>query len=117
MHKPPSRIRYEASHRVVPIRVSQEVYEHLQELRGKGQSYGDTLRVGIDIQETNLQPLQQRINSLELENLELAELVERRTIRCPCYVCNELLTVESEQAKEVCREALRGRLRHSTCKG
>lgn len=116
MGKPASRIRYEQSHPVIPIRVNQEVYDRLQELRGNGQSYGDTLRVGLGIQETNLQPLRDKINSLELENLELAELVERRTIRCPCYVCNKLLPIDSEQAKEACRKALKGRIRHITCK-
>ena len=112
----PSRKRYEASHPVISVRVTKQIYDQLQEARQNGQSYGDVLRVGLRIQKTNLQPLQEKIESLELENLELDELVERRTIRYPCYVCNTPLEVESEQAKEVCRQALRGRFHHSTCK-
>ncbi len=112
----PSRKRYEASHPVISVRVTKQIYDQLQEARQNGQSYGDVLRVGLRIQKTNLQPLQEKIETLELENIELEELVERRFVRYPCYVCKSLLTVESEQEKEVCRQALRGRFRHSTCK-
>lgn len=112
----PSRKRYEATHPVISIRVTRQIYNQLQEARRSGQSYADILRAGLGIQKTNLQPLQEKIESLELENLELDESVERRTVSYPCYVCNRLLIVESEQEKEFCRQALRGRLRHRTCK-
>ena len=112
----PSRKRYEASHPVISVRVAKQIYDHLQEARQNGQSYGDVLRVGLGIQKNNLQPLQEKIEILELENMELEELAERRTIRYPCSVCNGTLVVESEQEKEVCRKALRGRFCHSTCK-
>ena len=112
----PSRKRYEASHPVISVRVTKQIYDRLQEARQNGQSYGDVLRVGLGIQKTNLQPLQEKIEILEPEILELVELVERRSVKYPCYVCNGTLIVESEQAKEVCSQALRGRFRHSTCK-
>ena len=112
----PSRKRYEESHQVISVRVSKQIYDQLQEARQNGQSYGDVLRVGLGIQKNNLQPLQEKIESLELENMELEELVKKRSVRYPCYLCNRNLTVESEQEKEVCRQALRGRFHHSTCK-
>lgn len=112
----PSRKRYEASHPVISVRVTKQIYDQLQEARQNGQSYGDVLRVGLRIQKTNLQPLQEKIESLELENLKLDELVEKRSVRYPCYLCKRSLAVESEQEKEVCLQALRGRFHHSICK-
>lgn len=114
--KPPSRIKYEKTHPVVTIRVSLDIYDRLQERRRNGQSYADILRIGVEKQEAYNAPLLKKIDELELEVLEAEETIERRTITYPCYVCNRLLKVESEEAKEVCRRALRGRFRHSTCK-
>lgn len=113
--KPPSRIRYEQDHPLVTIRVDLETHSRLQERRQNGQSYADILRIGLDKQEACSAPLLERIQELELEAIGLEELVERRTIAYPCYVCNRPLIVESEQEKGVCQQALRGRFRHRTC--
>ena len=112
----PSRKRYEASHPVISARVTKQIYDQLQEARQNGQSYGDVLRVGLGIQKIDLHPLKEKIDSLEIGSLELEGLAERRTIRYPCSVCNGTMEVESELEKEVCRQALRGRFCHSTCK-
>ena len=115
MHKPPSRIRYEQAHPVVPIRVTQEEYELLQKRSSEGQSYHDILRLGLDKQEAYNKLLLKKIEELEVEVLEAEELVEKRTIRVACYQCGRPVVVNSEEAKEVCRKALNGRLRHSRC--
>ena len=110
-----ARSNYEATHPVLGVRVSQEIYDQLQERRRNGQSYGYILRLGLDKQQAYNEPLLKRVEELELEVLETEELLEKRTIKYPCYVCNRPLVVESEQEKEVCRQALRGRFRHRTC--
>jgi Ribbon-helix-helix protein, copG family len=47
-HRPPSRIRYDKTHPTVSIRVSQEMYGQLKELRSKsGKSLGDILREAL----------------------------------------------------------------------
>ena len=73
VHKPPSRIRYEKTHPVVTIRVRPDEYKKLQELRLAGQSYADTFRVGLGVQETNLRPLLKRLEEVEIENLQFEE--------------------------------------------
>src|SRR4030043_302514 len=50
-HKAPSRIKYEAEHPVVSIRVSRELKEKLTELQAMtGKSLGDILREGVGLQ-------------------------------------------------------------------
>jgi hypothetical protein len=110
-----TRSNYELTHPVLSIRVSQELNDEIQKRRKNGQSYGDILRIGLDRQKAATEHWQERVEGLELEVLETEELVEKRTIKYPCYVCNRPLVVESEQEKEVCRQALRGRFRHRTC--
>ena len=102
----PSRKRYEASHPVISVRVAKQIYNQLQEARQNGQSYGDVLRVGLGIQKTNLQPLKEKIGSLELEYLDLDELVDKRTVTYPCGRCGILMKVQHDNEKEVCRQAL-----------
>ena len=77
VHKPPSRIRYEKTHPVVTIRVRPDEFKKLRELRLAGQSYADTLRVGLGVQETNLKPLLDRLVDVGVENLQLEEELAR----------------------------------------
>ena len=77
MKKFPSRIRYEKTHPNITVRVNQEIYERLQELRANGQSYGDILRIGLEKQEAYNAPLRERIYELELEILEQQELLSK----------------------------------------
>ena len=110
-----ARSNYELTHPVISIRVNQEIHDRLQERRHNGQSYADILRIGLDKQEACDELLLKKVEELELEALELEELVEKRTIKVACYVCDRPVVIELEQAKEVCRQALKGRVRHSTC--
>ena len=50
-HQPPSKIKYNQTHPTVSIRVSQDLYDQLKELREKsGKSLGDILREALDKQ-------------------------------------------------------------------
>jgi hypothetical protein len=77
VHKPPSRIRYEKTHPVVTIRVRPDEFKKLQEFRLAGQSYADTFRVGLGVQETNLRPLLDRLSDVEVENLRFEDDLAR----------------------------------------
>lgn len=47
-HLPPSKIKYNQTHPTVSIRVSQDLYDQLKDLRGKsGKSLGDILRESL----------------------------------------------------------------------
>ncbi len=110
----PSRKRYEASHPVISVRVTKQIYDQLREARQNGQSYGDVLRVGLDIQKIDLQPLKEKIDTLESDILEL---VDKRTVTYPCGRCGILIEAQQDNAKEVCRQALiKAGFHHSTCK-
>ena len=92
-----------------------ETYNRLQERRHNQQSYADILRLGLDKQEAYNEPLLNKIEELELEAMELEELLDKRTIRVACYLCGKPVIADCEEAKKVCRQALKGRIRHSTC--
>ena len=112
----PSRKRYEASHPVISIRVSQEIYSQLQEARQDGQSYGGILRIGLQKQEVYNEPLLKKIEELELEGLQLEELMEQRTVIYPCARCGKPIQVQHDNEKQVCTQALiRAGFYHRTC--
>lgn len=47
-HQPPSKIKYNTTHPTVSVRVSQDLYDQLKELREKsGKSLGDILREAL----------------------------------------------------------------------
>ena len=49
-HKPPSRIKYEESHPVISVRISNELRSELQELsKNTGKSFADFLKDGAGI--------------------------------------------------------------------
>jgi NADH pyrophosphatase NudC (nudix superfamily) len=107
---------YEQTHPVLGIRVSQELYDEIQERRRNGQSYGDILRLGLDKQQVETAPLMERIEELELEALQLDELVEKRTVTYPCSRCGKPIKVQSDREKEVCIQALiKAGFYHRTC--
>lgn len=68
-----ARSNYEATHPVLSVRVSQEIYDQLQEQRQHGRSYGDILRLGLGKQEAYDAGLLKRIEELELRELQLEE--------------------------------------------
>ncbi len=110
----PSRKKYEASHPVISVRVTKQIYDQLQEARQNDQSYGDVLRVGLGIQKIDLQPLKKKIEILESDILEL---VDKRIVTYPCGRCGILMEVQHDNEKEVCRQALiKTGFQHSTCK-
>lgn len=80
-----AKSNYELTHPVLSIRVSQQLYDEIQERRRNGQSYGDILRIGLDKQQAYNAVLLKRLEELELsellleeENLKLKRQLNRR---------------------------------------
>jgi len=72
-----ARERYEAKTKVVTFRVSQELYEDLEEIRGKaGLSFADLIKLGAGITREEIQKKLSEVSELQAR---LAEL--RKTIR------------------------------------
>ena len=51
-HKPPSRIRYEATHPAITFRVPRDIYERLREYKKEtGKTYSEIIAAGIEIEQ------------------------------------------------------------------
>ena len=75
------RTRYELTHPVLSIRVSQEIYNELQERRREGQSYADILKIGLDRQGVEIKYWQKQVEELTLECLTLEEKLNKYRLR------------------------------------
>ena len=115
-HMAPSRRRYEASHPVVSVRVSQELKAELESQGAKGRSLGDILRIGLSRQ-TAADRLTDRARQ-EAHSQGYEEARARFAVAFACSVCRELVEITDEQAKAVAAAALeQARWGHSACIG
>ncbi len=72
-----ARTKYELTHPVLSIRVSQEIYDELQERRRNGQSYADILRLGLDRQKAEIAYWQKSVEELTIEIIGLEDKLQR----------------------------------------
>ena len=72
-----ARSNYELTHPVLSIRVSQEIYDELQERRRTGQSYADILRIGLDKQEAAIKEWREAVEQLTLECIQLEDELDK----------------------------------------
>ena len=72
-----AKTRYELTHFVLSIRVSQEIYDELQERRRNGQSYTDILRIGLDRQNVEIKYWQKAVEELTIEIIGLEDKLRR----------------------------------------
>jgi len=90
-HQPPAKIRYNQTHPTVSIRVSQELYDHLKDLREKsGKSLGDILREALGKQA----PVTQRAF-----DRGYAKAKEKFQVTYPCSVCSKPVLVSTPHAR------------------
>lgn len=95
-HQPPSRIKYNQNHPTVSIRVSQELYDQLKELREKsGKSLGDILREALKKQAPSVKQAWSEGYSRGYKEAE-----ETYKVTYPCNVCGEQLVVTDTNAKK-----------------
>jgi hypothetical protein len=98
-HQPPSKIKYNQSHPTVSIRVSQELYDELKDLREKsGKSLGDIFREAVGHQAPTVNKAYQRGFANARQTFEV-------TYRC--VVCRGVLRVTSEQEKQAIAQYMR----------
>jgi predicted transcriptional regulator len=96
VHKPPSKIKYDQSHPIVSIRVDQELYDQLKELREKsGKSLGDILREALSIQAPSVHNSYSRGFKAGYKDAEKVYRVDYK-----CSVCGGNMTVRSVEEKE-----------------
>ncbi len=107
-HYPPSRKKYDQQHPTISIRVNQQLYEQLKELRETtGKSLGDILREALKAQK----PSAKRAFDLGYSAAKSRYSVEYR-----CSVCGGTLVVDSEQEKRAIAQYMREYgWRHTSC--
>ena len=89
-HKAPSRLKYEASHPTITVRVSQEVHQRLLNIRQTtGKSLGDILREAVGAQEASA-------GSAYQKGFQTAMALY--AVKWKCRVCGRDITVTSELA-------------------
>lgn len=105
---PPSRLRYEASHPTISIRVDRGLYDELQSIKQKGdKSFADILREGLGIQQATVGESYER---------GFADAKERYVVRYTCSTCGELIELTSMKAKEFAAAAMtEGGWGHADC--
>ena len=112
-HVPPSRLKYEASHPTISIRVDRELYDELKALKDTtGLSVAQVLKVGLEKAQTStgeahekgyrmgLQMGQkQGIQKGKIEGFEAAK--KKYAVSYYCTYCGERhLTIESNEEKK-----------------
>ena len=99
----PYRIRYERDNPTVSIRVSRETYDRLNAMREQNDiSLGDILRVGSEVQEPAT-----RTAYIRGYKLGYAEAEEFYRVEYRCSVCNGILTIYDDAAKQAAAEYMR----------
>ena len=107
-HQPPSKIKYNQTHPTVSIRVSQDLYDQLKDLREKsGKSLGDILRESLGKQAPSTKKAFQR-------GFDKARRQFVVTYRCS--VCGGPLEVTTdEEKKEVAMYMRSANWAHTSC--
>jgi len=91
-HKPPSKIKYDQSHPTVSVRVTQELYDQLKDLREhSGKSLGDILREALK---------EQAPSTKKAYQLGYNAAKNEFAVSYKCSVCGGNLTVTTAKEKE-----------------
>ena len=89
--RPPSKIKYDASHPTVSVRVTRELYDQLRDLREQsGKSLGDILREALK---------QQAPSTKKAYQLGFNAAKRDFAVSYRCSVCGWTLTVNSREEK------------------
>ncbi len=126
--KPPSRVRYEAAHPTVSVRLSRQVRDRIDEIRAReGKSFGDILReaFGPRAQAVN-QAYDRGLNDgvrqgeehgyrRGLEDGQVAAK-NKYLVMFRCYICGGWIELSSDDAKAEASQCMeKNRWRHSLC--
>ena len=105
---PPAKIKYDKSHPIISIRVSQDLKKQLDEIKEmSGKSVGDILREAVGVQSKS-------IKSAWTRGLNYGKGIYG--VRYKCSVCGGDILIESKEAKKAAAIYMREHgWRHSSC--
>lgn len=100
-HVPPSRLRYEAAHPTVTLRLDRKLYEELKALKLKGgQSVADVLKVGLRKTKATVEKASEKAYEKGYAH-GYEEAKEEYQVTYWCSECKRRhLTILSDEAKE-----------------
>ena len=107
-HQPPAKIKYDKSHPIISIRVSQDLKKQLDEIKEmSGKSIGDILREAMDVQSKSTK------NAWK-QGYALAKV--KYGVQFKCSVCGGNILIESNDAKKAAGKLMReAGWRHGEC--
>lgn len=105
--KPPSRIRYEKDHPVIPIRVDKETHQKIKAIQDKtGKSLASIIKESLGLQETSAEEAYKKGYQNALQEYKFS---------FHCGVCKEEIVLSnSHPSVEVIRERLKT-IKHGNC--
>lgn len=102
-HRPPSQIRYEESHPVVSVRVSEELKARLDEVRQlSGKSFGDILREVVGVQDESAGAAYD-----QGWNEAWHQAYTTYAVSYPCFVCGKTIVVQTDAEKKALAQYMR----------
>lgn len=126
-HRSPSRARYEAAHRTVSFRITEDLQGPVENAKASGHSYADILRAGLGIlQSPDLEAVGRdkywegwadgHNEAFEAAAEGEKNLLERVAITIHCAGCSQVMRVHGPLAMQAAREFFeRGRWGHPGC--
>ena len=105
---PPAKVKYDKSHPIISIRVSQDLKKQLDEIREmSGKSVGDILREAVGVQSKSIKNAWNRSHSLAKS---------KYGVNYKCSVCGGNILLESKDAKQAAAKYMREHgWKHSNC--
>jgi len=105
---PPAKIKYDKSHPIISIRVSQDLKKQLDEIREmSGKSIGDILREAVGVQSKSIKNAWNRSHSL-------AKSIYG--VRYKCSVCGGDMIIDTADEKKAAAKLMReSGWKHTSC--
>jgi len=105
---PPAKIKYDKSHPIISIRVSQDLKKQLDEIKGmSGKSIGDILREAVGVQSKSIKNAWNRSHSL-------AKSIYG--VRYKCSVCGGDMIIDTADEKKAAAKLMReSGWKHTSC--
>ena len=107
-HQPPSRIKYDKAHPTISVRVNQELYQKLKEMKDtSGKTVGDILREAVKVQARSTK-----------QAFTAGCTSSKRTygVTYKCSVCGGKLWIDTTEEREAAAQYMQEHgWRHVTC--
>lgn len=116
IHKPPSRMRYEATHPILSLRLSKDIRDILkQRLKDLGLSASEFIRMSLGVLDVKLPGLEEI--KMRARDDGYSDGVSKSGIWYPCYICGERIAIQpdSDSHRAILKYMKVNGWRHTSC--